>query len=259
MKTPSAKAILLTATGLVFGVTANAATYSQNFTFPNGTTTFPDGSTLTTVGVAPSVQGNALELTNVNGLGTQNSYNIPAVANSSLGFTVSFDITLIDTAGGNPPADGFSFNYGSFGSAANYGEEGPGGSSISWIVDTWDNAASDRGIRSKINGVNDFVLNFIPLADGQTVATSINLSWNPANGMSLSIAALGGPVFTNRPTGVGFVPTDGFVFGFGARTGGASETVLIDNIVITTVPEPQSVALTAGLATVGLLIRRRRR
>lgn len=257
MKKPSAKAILLTATGLVFGVTANAATFSQNFTFPNGTTTFPDGSVLTTVGVAPSVQGNALELTNVTGFSTTNSYNIPAVANSALGFTVSFDITLTDAAGGNPPADGFSFNYGSFGSAANYGEEGPLGSSISWIVDTWDNGLSDRGIRSKINGVNDFVLNFIPLAPDATVTTSINLSWNPANGMSLSIPALGGPVFTNRPT-PGFIPADTHLFGFGARTGNATELVLIDNIVITTVPEPQTVALTAGLAALGLLIRRRR-
>jgi hypothetical protein len=259
MKSASAKTTLLVASGLGVCVAAHAANYSQNFdAFANGATSFGDGSALTNGGGTPaSVQGQALELTNVAFGSTQNSFNIPALANSSLGFTVTFDVTLIDAAGGNPPADGFSFSYGNHALGSNYGEEGPGGSSISWVVDTWDNGLSDRGIRSKINGVNDFVVNFIPLADGQTVTSSITMSWDPTNGMSLSVSALGGPVFTNRPT-PGFVPSDSHLFGFGARTGGATETVLLDNIVITTIPEPQIAAL-SGLAALGMIGLRRRR
>jgi hypothetical protein len=257
MKTPSAKTLLLAAT-LGLGSVAHAAVYSNNFNVANGTTTFT-GATLTNNGIipAPAVQNNALELTNVGAFGAQNSFNINPLSNSALGFTVSFTITLTDAPGGNPPADGFSFNYGNFNSASNYGEEGPGGLGLSWIVDTWDNGTLDQGIRSKINGANDFVQNFVPLAPDGTFTTGVTLSWNPTNGMSLSIAALGGPVFTNRPT-PGFVPDNNYLFGFGARTGNASENVIIDDLVITTVPESSS-ALLAGLASLGLLSIRRRK
>ena len=205
---------------------------------------------------AASVQGNALQLTNVTSFGVQNSFNVPALANSSLGFTMSFDLVLTDAVGGNPPADGLSISYRA-GLGANYGEEGPGGSSISWIVDTWDNLTGDQGIRSKINGVNDFVMNFVPLAPDSSITTAVLLSWNPTNGMSLSIPALGGAVFTNRPT-PGFVPSDTHVFGFGGRTGNATEEILIDNLVITSVPETTT-ALLAGAAGLGLLMVRRRK
>ncbi len=262
MKAPSLKhlATLALAT-LLAQASAPGATYTQNFNFPDGTNTLGDGSVLTAGGdpanVAATVQGGALQLTGVNSFSTQNSFNIPGLTNSYLGFTATFNITLIDTLGGNPPADGFSFNYGGFASAANYGEEGIGITpSISWIVDTWDNAVGgDQGIRSKINGVNDFTQFFAPLADGGTLSQLVSLSWNPTNGMSLSLN--GSAVFTNRPT-PGFTANDTFLFGFGARTGGASETVSIDNLNITTVPEASS-ALLAGIAGAGLMLIRRRR
>jgi len=243
--------------GLSVAASVHAANYSQGFTFANGTTSFGDGSALTNGGGTPaSVQGNALELTSVNFGGTQNTFNIPALANSAGGFTMTFDVTLIDTAGGNLPADGFAVSYGNFGLGANFGEEGPGATSISWIVDTWDNGGGDQGIRSKINGANDFVQNFAPLADGQTIVTSVSLSWNPTNGMSLSIGGLG-TLFTNRPT-AGFTADNAFTFAIGARTGGATETVSLDNINITTVPETSS-SLLSVLAGLGLLSVRRRK
>jgi hypothetical protein len=244
-------------TSLLSSLAASAAVYSESFDLPNGTNTFT-GATLTSgAGIPATVQGNALELTNVNNFSTQNSFNIAALAGSSLGFTISFDVVLIDAPGGNPPADGLSVSYGNFGSGANYGDEGQGGSSISWIVDTWDNQVGDQGIRSKINGVNDFVQNFIPLADGQTIATSVLLTWSPINGMSMELSDLGGTIFANRPT-PGFVPSDAHFFGIGARTGNATETVLIDNLVITTVPETTA-ALLAGAAGFGFMMVRRRR
>jgi hypothetical protein len=266
------KSCILTSLCLPFAVSlslnsgAQAAVYFQNFNVPSGTSSLGDGSVLTAgtdpANQAASVQNSglpgatpALQLTSTTGFSTQNSFNIPALSNSSHGFIVSFDVTLIDTAGGNSPADGFSFNYGNFGSAANYGEEGPGAGSISWVVDTWDNGLADQGYRSRINGVNDFVQNLVPLADGQTLTTFVNLSWNPVNGMNMSIG--GTPIFTDRPT-PGFTGSDSNLFGIGARTGGATETVLIDNLIITTVPEATGASLII-LSGLGVTLVRRRR
>jgi hypothetical protein len=262
MKPPSLKHFAaLALSSLLAQGAASGAVYTQNFTFPDGTNSFGDGSVLTAgldpANVAASVQGGQLQLTGVNSFSTQNSFNIPALANSALGFTATFNVTLIDTLGGNPPADGFSFNYGGFSSASNYGEEGVGITpSISWIVDTWDNGiGGDQGIRSKINGANDYTQFFAPLADGGTLSQLVSLSWNPTNGMSLSLN--GNPVFTNRPTPA-FTANNSFLFGFGARTGGASETVLIDNLNITTVPEVSGTLL-AALGGAGLMLIRRRK
>src|SRR5690606_30473060 len=123
------------------------------------------------VGYVPAVRGGVLELTHEAATGSSGSFIIPALASSSQGFTANFHLFLRDAAGGNVPADGLSFSYGSPSSiniGGVYGEEGPGGTSISWIVDTWNNEQGDQGVRSKVNGANDFVQNFVPLADGAT-------------------------------------------------------------------------------------------
>jgi hypothetical protein len=250
--------------GLLLALTAtiaSGAVYVQSFNAANGTTGtgLGDGSSINGSGDAgyfPAVRGGQLELTNAANTGTSASFIIPSLAQSSLGFTVNFDLTLADTAGGNPPADGFSFTYGNtFNTTSLFGEEGPGGTnSISWIVDTWDNGAGDRGIRSKVNGTNDYVQTFIPLADGQTIAGPVTLSWHPTDGMSMNVA--GNQIFTNRAI-TGFTADDSYLFGFGARTGGATETVWIDNLNITSVPEPTLASL-LGLGGLLAIFRRRR-
>ncbi len=238
---------------------SSAAVYSQNFTFADGTTGagLGDGSSINgggDGGYVPGVRGNSLEITSAAATGTTGTFVIPALASSSQGFTVTFDLLMQDTAGGNPPADGLSFTYGNtFNSAALFGEEGPGGTnSISWVVDTWDNGQSDRGIRSKVNGNNDFVQLFAPLADGATLQAPVTLSWSPANGMSMQVGTT--TFFSNRAI-TGFTAGDDYLFAFGARTGGATETVRIDNLVITSVPEPGLL----GLLSLGSLAALRRR
>ncbi len=251
--TPLTTLCIAFAVSSLLGLEANAAVYSQNFNFANGTTNFGDGSTLTTNGAAPaSVQNNALQLT-TSGVGSaQNSLNIPALAGSALGFSVSFDIQLAALNG--TPADGFSFNYGNFSAAANYGEEGPG-QGLSWVVDTYNNA-NDQGYRLKINGANAAggVITTFPIVDGQTISGQVTLSWSPVNGMSMSF--LGDTLFTNIPT-PGFVGDNSFIFGIGARTGGATETARFDNLLITTVPEPAGLLSLLGVAIAGFLRRRR--
>lgn len=252
---------------LLAGLTSasHAAVYSQNFTFPDGTTNLGDGSSIqnaqnpdsNNTAYKASVIGGALELTSAAVTSGSSSFIVPAIINSSKGFTATFDVFLQDTAGGASPADGFSFTYGNtFALNAIFGEEGPGGTnSLSWVIDTWDNGVGDQGIRNKINGADGFKQSFVPLSDGGTVSTSITLTWHPTNGMSMNVAALG-TVFSNYPT-AGFTGGDDYLFGFGARTGGATETVRIDNLVITTVPEPTA-ALLAGLGGLGAFLRRRR-
>ena len=50
---------------------------------------------------------------------------------------------------------------------------------------------------------------------------------------------------------------DAFNFGFSARVGGANQDLFIDNLVITTIPEPSGLAL-LGLGALGFFLRRRR-
>lgn len=245
--------------------TASAATYTQNFDgFADGTTNLGDGSQMN--GASASVQNNALQLT-IDGqaLGFA-SFNAPALANSSLGWTASYDLTIFDSAGANPPADGMSFNYGLFGlgelGSAEEGMAGVGGvtENLSFEIDTWMNFDAEQGVNiaEKVSGV-DLNLAFTNgpiLNDDQSVTGQVTMSWDPVNGASFATTGLlTNAAFTNVPTT--FAASDAFLFGFTGRVGGANETKTIDNLVITTVPEPSGAAL-IGLAGLGFLLRRRR-
>ena len=137
---------------------ASAGTYFQNFDgFTNGDTDVGDGSQMN--GTA-NIQDGQLELTRDGVAGGFASFNIPAVAGSSLGWTATFDYTMIDSVGNNPPADGMSFNYGNFilgelGSAEE-GMAGPVGvtSNLSFEIDTWMNGDPEQGVNiaEKIGG-----------------------------------------------------------------------------------------------------------
>lgn len=259
MKTPL---LLLTAAAtLALPQLSDAAVYSQNFSFPDGTTGtgLGDGSRINGSGDGgyfPAVRSGTLELTSANATGTNSSFIIPAIPGSASGFTIGFDLFMQDIPGGNPPADGLSVTYGNtFNMTSIFGEEGPGGAqTLTWIVDTWDNGTNDRGIRSKINGNNDFSQPGTPLPDGGTINARVTLSYMPGSGYSMQVGNT--TYFTNRAT-TGFVPGDSYLFGFGARTGGATETVRIDNLVITTIPEPAIGTLAAMAGLIGIFRRRR--
>ena len=104
--------VCMVAVTLMLANAAQAVVYSQAFNYSNGTTNLGDGSVISQVGGpagTTSVQNNALRLTSDAVGGQTGIYRIPALANSSNGWTANFDLTLRDTAGGSNPADGVSF------------------------------------------------------------------------------------------------------------------------------------------------------
>ncbi|CAN5233328.1 hypothetical protein BH23VER1_BH23VER1_34910 [soil metagenome] len=274
MKTTSPLIVLASLLAPFVGSSVGAL-YFQDFTAPDGTTGsgLGDGSFIASnqPGNPGTVQGNQLVLTDALVGDTRSSFRIPAVANSSLGWIATFDFTLADIAGGNPPADGFSFNYGAIpdfnpaqGDLAapdshGQGEEGWGAvEHISFEIDTWMVGDAEHGfnIAGNVGGVQqDFAfLNTDVITDGQSISGTAVFSWDPINGASMS-SDLTGPIFTNVPTGT-FTGNDDYVFAFGARTGGATEDVFIDNLSISTIPEPGALALLA-LGALPFLRRRR--
>ena len=258
----------MAAFSLLSGGLAVAATYEQDFdAFADGTTDLGDGTVIT--GPAVSVQGGRLQLTIDNqGLGFS-SFHIPPLADSSQGWTATWDYEMFDSVGANDPADGFSFNYGDFAlGAQGSAEEGMAGfatNNISFEVDTWMNFDAEQGVN--ISGVLDGVdiqnqlgaFNNGPiLDDGQTVTGTMTASYDAAAG-TVSFVTTG--LETNADFVdidlQGAVGDDAWNFGFSARVGGANQDLFIDNLVITTVPEPSGLAL-LGLGAFGFFLRRRR-
>ncbi|NIP97503.1 MAG: hypothetical protein GWO24_30370, partial [Akkermansiaceae bacterium] len=141
--------------------------YRQDFELDDGTTDLQDGSFLATNGAfTPVVQDGALVLTNNATGNTLTAYHIPGLVGSSTGFIAQFEYSIMDNSG-NPPADGFAFSYGALPEGApGNGESGFNGSnSLSFQVDTWNNAG-DNGIRIEENDVNIAFNGGLPLADG---------------------------------------------------------------------------------------------
>lgn len=266
----SALFTLLFATVMATG-TASAVTYMQDFNaFGDGTTNLGDGSAIHSNDGNASVQSGALQMTVDSQTSTRSSWRIPALVDSSLGWTAKFDFTMADAAGGNPPADGFSLSYGNIpafpvGGVAGYGlaEEGFGsGDEVSFEFDTWRVGDTEHGFNVSHNQVDLApVVNTDIIVDGGTVNGSAVLIWDPTNGLTMTVDLGSGPVthFTNVSDGA-FVGNDAYSWAFSARTGGATEDLTFDNVMITTntpVPEPMTAAMgVLGLAALGL--RRRR-
>jgi len=221
---------------------AAAPTYAQNFDgFADGVTDLGDGSKIT--GAAARVLGGRLQLTrDGEGLGFS-SFSVPAMEGTSEGFTATFDYELFDSAGGNDPADGFSFNYGNFEvGEQGQAEEGMAGrpgvtENLSFEVDTWRNGDPEQGVNISglVNGADVGQLAFtngVILEDNSRKTGSMEIRWDPSNGASFySTGLTTNADFTDVDTGA-FVGDDGFNFNFSARVGGANQDFFIDNLII---------------------------
>jgi hypothetical protein len=252
---------------LALGGTVSADTYSNDFdSYADGTTDLLDGTVMAGTAV---IQGGALQLTENGVAGGFASFSIPALANSSLGWQASFDLTISADPASNEPADGMSLNYGNaalgtLGAAEEGMGTGDASENLSFEIDTWMNLDEEQGVNISGNAGGTDVgqlafTNGSILADGTTVTGQVVATWNPTDGATFLTTGLltnaEGAAFTNVATS--FTPSDAFTFIFSGRVGGANETKLIDNLFISTVPEPCGAAL-LGLGALGLLLRRRR-
>lgn len=136
-------------------------------------------------------------------------------------------------------ADGVYFSYET--PTVDVKDEGEG--YVAFAVDTWVNGGSpDRGIYASMrnkgekNGRSLYYRPFNPLGGASSITWNVRLEWDPAAGISMWVN--GKPEFVDIPT-PGFSPDDGYIFKFTGATGAVSETVLLDNLKITTKGVPE--------------------
>lgn len=208
-------------------------TYSQDFNgLANGTLDLPDGSHVVNVRQeAASVQSDALRLTAIGSYSALANFVLPDLGDGATqGFSAKFRFSL------NSPgtaADGFSFNYGAITPSLAGGEEGFG-SGLSVEFDTYTNGAEDPiGYAVALDGVDlpgGSVAMPVPV-DGNWHSAEIRWKKSGATSGTLDFEIDGSPIFANLST-PGFTPCSLSRFIFAARTGGATEDLLIDDIEI---------------------------
>ena len=225
-------------------ITANSQeTYSQNFDdFDNGETDLGDGSVI--FGQAASIQDGRLQLTiDGQGLGFS-SFSVPPIEGSSQGFTITFDYEIFDSPENNPPADGFSINYGDAalgeqGSAEEGMNSNQATENLSFEIDTWQNGDAEQGVNiSGLSGGADLgqlaFTNGVILDDGQTVSGTMEISWDPSVGASFKTTGLNTDADFENVEIPDFIPNDDHTFIITARVGGANQDLFIDNLNIVT-------------------------
>ena len=223
---------------------ANGCLYFQNFDgFAADTTDVGDGSIIRDNGVGSAkTVGDALQLTQ-DGVGSANAeFRAPVVAGLGGGFTVSFDYAL--SGGGNRPADGFSVNLGAIADDKGLvGEEGHG-AGLAVEFDTWDNegegAANGIGIDVSIDGGDvatareaagaDPTNNAFYVFDGSV--HSVDITYASVDDSNGTVTVAVDDIVVHDAVEVAWVPADTDRLAFAARTGGATETLLLDNVCI---------------------------
>lgn len=215
-----------------------------------------DGSDLASTTITQGlVQDGQLRMTQIGTTGTRSSFRIPGPRNAEAGWKATFDFTL--SAGANP-ADGFSFSYGAIPARTTNGPEatghgqaeegwGPGVEHISFEVDTWQPAGqSEYGVNISVNDRDQGHTFGRPLLANSTVSGTATITWHPVNGASFQTTGLHTNANFSNVSTAGFVAAADHIFAFSARTGGATETLLIDNVFIEALESGGDYALDLG-------------
>ncbi|MEZ5329254.1 MAG: choice-of-anchor D domain-containing protein [Verrucomicrobiales bacterium] len=242
---PKLQEISIPISGIAVPETLEATIYEQNFdAFANEETDLGDGSSLTSNnGVAMVVDG-ALQLTRDGTGGSNSGWVIPTLGPSATqSWQATFDLTL--AGGGGSPADGFSFSFGPYTEGFTGGEESTSGLGVEF--DTWDNEgegqATGIGMDISVDGadVPDGQMRIDP-ADNKGnnrffkfdgVARPVTISYEQTGGDTGRLSyEIDGDVVYDKLEITGLEPGVDWTFAFGARTGGATETVIIDNMRI---------------------------
>ena len=150
-----------------------------------------------------------------------------AVSPQLTGFTAKFDMAIGPTSTGTP-ADGVSFAVGTL--PTTWGEGGPGTShSLAVGFDTYDNGGTGGiGIHLWVNGTHIAVNATNPFTNGVTVP--VEVIYDASSGVTVQF---NGTTIFSGVSVAPFTLQSGDQFGFGARTGGAAERAVIDDVQIT--------------------------
>ncbi len=250
-----------------------ATSYVQDFnSFPDGTTSLGDGTTLYEMDSGGGVYGGALRLTVLGISSSYTSLSIPALTGAASGWSASFDFSL--TSGGLAPADGFSFAWGAglfpFSGGETQFIPPDEGAERGWSgdvdhlyfgFDTFDNGENDHGFwlgGSNGTGEEIFANQRGPLLDlNQTITGSVHILWHPTEGASFRTTGFATNINVSGIPTHSFTVADSNLFGIVARNGGLTETLFIDNLRIETVPEPCT-GLLGGFTALFVLQRRQR-
>lgn len=227
--------------------------YAQDFQLADGATALGDGSIVrndqrAANPAAGSVQGGVLQLTEDDVNSQAANYLLPPFGDlAKSGFRAVFDLTLFDAEGGNPPADGFSFNFGGIADDASAGEEGYG-AGLTVSFDSWDNGGDEAaeggsgtgiGVDIKVNGATVAINRIDPAEDKNNnsifnfdnVSRRVEIRYVGDGDSGVVSVSLGGNVLHSN-VAVDWAPAAGDRVAFGARTGGANEKVAFDNLGI---------------------------
>lgn len=203
---------------------------TQTFSFANGTKDLGDGSIISSsaTDATTSVQNNSLRLVNYGTNFTKAAFKLPDLdpGLSVTSWDVSCSMSMRVPVGATP-ADGWALNIGPI--PADNGE-GEGGFAMSQGMYIAFDTYGTQQIQVYANGVAIFTqLMTFPF---DTTFRPVVVHWD-ANGLDLSYNS--NVVCSNLPT-PGYVPAAGHRFAFTARTGGLSQTTMLDSLVIATAP-----------------------
>jgi hypothetical protein len=289
---PIKKIILSTLLGLgiVYGAFA-AGTYTENFNSYNNSANsgFSNGGALYRTGDGGEVYHHstawkALRLIGDNNNNDASTFLISGVENSGQvvnEFSVTFGLHFKNDGGlsGADIADTFSFNFGNIptaglpNAAQNGVWSGQSGGLLSIVWDFYDN---DTGNGSGDSNNNDrigvevwrngsLVSGSFREIDSSWVVTSLNspfnnvqISWRGWDTGGLNMTVNGTSVYSNFNFGGLPLNIENGEFAFSGATGAESMDVFVDDISITTVPEPSAGALLM-LGIGGLIALRRTR
>ncbi|MFN0129403.1 MAG: lectin-like domain-containing protein, partial [Verrucomicrobiales bacterium] len=183
---------------------------------------------------AAVVLANALRLTQSGTGNTLSSFKLPDLDSGRS--VQSWDVSLkVRMTAAGPPADGWSLNLGPIPAGTGTGEGGfVMSQGLTIAFDTYDNGSDAPSIEVFANGIS--VGNFPQPFSFDTTFRPLVIHWDSA-GLDLTYTVSGTPVVvcTNLPT-PGYVPAAGHTCAFSARTGGATQDTMIDDLLVSTVP-----------------------
>jgi len=181
--------------------------------------------------------------------GTVGQYILPDLdaGGSVVSFTATYQMMIKKLSG--TAADGYSFNFGAIPSAVGGGEDGMYDSGAGPMLSVGWDTFTDTGIDIFVNGVSVAHSATAPtIFSEDNIGNFENVTITYADDL-LDVSYAGSLIFDDVDVS-GFTASAGDQFAFAARTGGADENLWIDNLNVTTVPEPA----TAGLLGISGLI-----